>query len=69
MGAALQVLLTLTGSLAAVMANIQAVSAIITQMQTEGRTEMTPAEQATIDGLDDAARAALVAAITKALAK
>lgn len=69
MGSASQILVTLLGSLTAIMSDVQTVSAIIMQMQTEGRTEMTPAEQAAIDGLDDASRAALVAAITKALAK
>lgn len=51
------------------MANAQAVSALIQKAQAEGRTTFTAEEWATIQGADNAGRAALVAAISAALAK
>lgn len=67
--AAIQTLLALTQSIGNLVAQAGQVSSIITQMQTEGRTELTPAEQAVISGADDASRKALMDAIAKALAK
>ncbi len=67
--AAVNALIALTGTISNLVAQAGAVSAIITQAQNEGRTTLTPAEMLVISGADDAARKALVDAITKALAK
>lgn len=72
MGTALEavdVLLSLTSTIGNLMLQVNAVSTIISQMQAEGRTELTPAEQLTLSNADDVSRKALVDAIAKALAK
>ena len=66
---ALTLLLQLTGSATALIAQIQQVSALVQTAQAQGRTTFTPDEWATIQGIDTASRAQLVAAITAALQK
>lgn len=62
-------LLQLTQTLTQATANIQTISGVIQSAQAAGRTTLTPEEMAQVQGIDSAARAALVDAITKALAK
>lgn len=64
---AIAVLLQLTQTATNMMSQATAVSALIQQANAQGRTTFTDAEWATIKGADDQARAALVAALTKAL--
>lgn len=67
--AAVNALIAITSTISNLVAQAGQVSAIITSMQAEGRTTLTPAEMLVISGADDASRKALVDAITKALAK
>lgn len=67
--AALALLLQLAGSAAGILSNIQQISALVQTAQGQGRTTFTADEWATIQGIDAAARAALVQQITAALSK
>lgn len=64
---ALALLLQVTGSALNMMSQAQQISALIQKAQAEGRTTFTADEWAQIQAVDANARAALVAAITKAL--
>ncbi len=66
---AINTLVGLASAVANTVAQIGQVSGIIHQAQAENRTELTDSEMGVITGIDDAARAQLVAALTKALAK
>lgn len=64
---ALALLLQVTGSAMNMLANAQQISALIQAAQASGRTTFTPEEWAQITSIDNNARAALVAQLTKAL--
>lgn len=66
---ALSLLLQLTQTLAQATANIQTISGMIQAAQSAGRTTFTPEEWQQIQGIDSAARQALLDQITAALKK
>ena len=66
---ALSLLLAATNAAATAIANAQQISAMIQQANAAGTTTFTPEQWATIQKIDDDARAALVASITAALVK
>lgn len=66
---AIAVLLQVMGTATNLLAQGQAISALIQKANSEGRTTFTPEEWATIKGADDTARAQLVAALAAALQK
>lgn len=66
---ALALLVQLTATLAQTTQNIQTISTLIQTAQANGQTSFTPEQWAQIQGIDTAARQALIDQITKALAK
>lgn len=66
---AIAVLLQVLNTGTNLLAQGQAISALIQKANSEGRTTFTAEEWATIKGADDTARAQLVAALQQALSK
>ena len=66
---AISLLLQLTTALSQATANITTISGLIQKASGEGRTTFTADEWAQIQGIDTAARQALLAQITAALSK
>lgn len=66
--AAAGILVDVTSTALQLMQNAQQISQLIQRAQTENRDTFTADEWAVITGADDAARKALAAAISKALA-
>jgi hypothetical protein len=66
---ALALLLQVTNTALVAMSNAQQISTMIQKAQAAGRTNFTPEEWQTIQGIDNAARQQLVQAITAALQK
>lgn len=66
---AIAILLQVMGTATNLLAQGQAISALIQKANSEGRTTFTAEEWATIKGADDTARAQLVAALAAALQK
>lgn len=64
---AVNALLALTTAATNAATNIASVSAVIQAATAQGRTTLTPEEAATIKGLDDTARAQLLAALNARL--
>lgn len=64
---ALELLIQVTGLAMNALNNAQQISTLIQKAQSEGRTTFTADEWTQIQGIDNAARASLVAQITKAL--
>lgn len=64
---AVNALLALTTAATNAATNIAAVTNVIQSATSQGRTTLTPEEEATIKGLDDSARAQLLAALNARL--